>query len=105
MATTDDLQKAHEKLTMTDMVHGWDGIVREHADLTSELANSHASNRRYRKQLAETVDMLTALYDETGFERLLDAANDLRRLIQWADTGSMPIQLDLFEMPSDEEAS
>lgn len=96
MTTT---QQTAEWLTNLNNTHGFGGVVHEVNAVLTENANYAAANQRYRKQLADTATTLLTLYDATGNEKLLDAARDIRRLIEWADSGQMPIQLSMFAMP------
>lgn len=81
---------------------GYEGMVHELTAYLDEGRNARSSARRFHTLLAETAEIVGKLYEETGETRLLDCEADLRRLIQWADSGSQPIQLDLFEMPSEQ---
>jgi len=105
MTTLELTQQTADWLNSLNTVHGWDGVVHEVASVLSENAHFSSANRRYRQQLAETVTTLQALYDRTGSPQLIDAANDIRKLIEWCDSGLMPVQLALFAMPGKETAS
>lgn len=99
MPTIETLQQTRQWLDGLQSVHGYDGVIHEVSAVLVENANFSAANHRYRKQLADTVTILLSLYDATGQEKLLDASRDIRRLIEWADSGLLPLQLALFAMP------
>lgn len=102
MPTNERIIETAAWLNNLNVIHGWDGVIHEVTAALDEMGNFSHANRRYRETLANVFDALNSLYDETGYERLLDMANDVRRLIQWSDSGTMPIQLDFFEAVPDE---
>jgi len=92
-------QQTADWLTNLNNAHGFDGVVHEVNAVLTENANYSAANHRSRKLLGDTATLLLTLYDATGQEKLLDAARDIRRLIEWADSGQVPVQLSMFPMP------
>jgi|JI10StandDraft_1071094.scaffolds.fasta_scaffold209506_1 hypothetical protein len=95
--TDESLQQTNEWLTGL-AADGWDTVVREVAAVLSEARNARAQTRRYRTTLWETAVMLEKLFDESGHVHLIDASRDIKRLMQWSETDTAPIQLDLFSM-------
>jgi hypothetical protein len=96
MPTNERLEDTAEWLTRLNDTYGFKGVVHEVASALDEGSNFSRANMRYRTTLASVMNSLEALYDETGQERLLDLSRDVRRLIQWSDSGSLPVQLDFF---------
>lgn len=78
---------------------GREGMLNELGHILQENTHYATANRRYRSLLAETAVVCGNLYEETGHEKLLDCERDLRKLIQYADSGTLPTQLELFAMP------
>jgi len=98
--TTEYLQQTANWLAELNRLHGHDGVIHEVAAVLSENHNFSISNRRYRSLLAETAVVCGNLYEETGHEKLLDCERSLRQMIQFADNGTLPTQLELFAMPT-----
>lgn len=71
-------------------------VVHEVAAVLTENTAYAAANRRYRALLADVAEKIGTLYEQSGHEPLLDCERDIRRLIQWADSGSEPVQLELW---------
>lgn len=97
MPTNERLEDTAEWLTNLNTAYGWDGVVHEVAAVLDESNNFSRANMRYRTTLAVIMNSLEALYDKTGEEQLLDLSRDVRRLIQWSDSGTLPSQMDFFE--------
>ncbi len=102
MTTSERLQKTAAWLENLNATYGFDGVVHEVASVIDEGSGFSRANLRYRQTLVQVMEGLIALYDETGNEKLLDASRDIRRLIEWADSGTMPIQMALWDMPKEE---
>lgn len=97
MSTTNDFrQQTDEWLTALENTSGRVGVVHEVAAVLAENNAYSRSQLRYRQTLFNVRDMLITLYDDTGNEKLIDMAHDLRRLIDWSDHDKHPVQLDLF---------
>lgn len=99
MPTYETLQETVVWLDHLNEVYGQQGVVNEVAAVCEENHAYALANHRYRAVLADVAAVIGNLYEETGYERLLDCERDIKRLIQYADSGQLPTQLELFAMP------
>lgn len=89
-------QQTAEWLHTIYQQYEWEGIVHEVNAVLSEARQDRGQAARYRQTLWNTAVMLEQLFEANGNEQLLDASRDIKRLMQWSETGTPPIQLDLF---------
>ena len=95
MPTAETISKAGEWVTRLNTVHGIDGVAHEVAAVWSEQQVMSERAKRYSLAIHEAQQVLTALFDETGDERIIDAARWLEKVNSAAEYGDNWEQLQL----------